>query len=60
MNVDRSNEMLSGIELINAFEKCFNCENLKPCDKNDWAITCDKDGVTCDNYKPLSEPPKED
>lgn len=32
---------------------CYNCENLKLCKKNNWVITFDKDGKTCDKYKPI-------
>jgi hypothetical protein len=33
---------------------CSVCGNLVPCYAEDWAVTCDKDGINCDNYIPIN------
>ena len=30
---------------------CETCKHLKPCMENHWALTYDKDGVTCDHFE---------
>ena len=31
---------------------CDTCRHFAECTENHWAITYDKDGVTCDHYNP--------
>jgi hypothetical protein len=51
---NKSEEKLYGRDALEAFKNCFNCKNLEPCHNNNWVITTDKDGKTCDNYKPIN------
>ncbi|GEM_PF-4425634 len=57
--IDKSEELLSGKDALRAFLHCFKCMNLEPCETNHWAITTDKDGKTCDNYKSINKGLKE-
>ena len=55
--MDRRNEMLAGEAKMEAFLLCLTCANNEPCTTNNWVITCDKDGVHCDNYDPQEVTP---
>ena len=55
MAKDRSREQVTGKAWAKAFRNCVNCQHTETCHTNQWVITCDKDGVTCDNYEAAAE-----
>jgi len=48
--MDRREELLEDKSMIKAVFICMNCKYLKECEAEDWEITLDIDGETCDKY----------